>query len=119
MRVEIPMLPPKACSPNWRGHWAQRYKATKSFRDAVCICALENSHLTRPLYDKAELSITIVIRDCRGYKDPDNALACLKPAIDGLQDAGIIQNDRNLKIRLPIVFEVDKKRAPLLILEVT
>ena len=70
-------------------------------------------------HEKAEVSVTFVIRDRRGYKDIDNALASLKPAIDGCVDAGVIPDDSDecLSYRLPIMYEVNKERAPMTILE--
>ncbi len=119
MRVEIPMLPPHVLSPNARSHWAEKALATKRFRQTAFYVAHQERQKWLQGHEKAELSITFIIRDRRGYKDPDNALACLKPAIDGCVDAGIIpdDSDEHLRIELPIMYEINKEKAPMTILE--
>ena len=121
MRIEIPMLPPNECNPNWRGHWSQRYKASKSFRDAAHICYLAGSQRVAEPFLKAECSITLFIPSRRYIRDPDNAIASLKPAIDGCIDAGVIQgdDDEHLSYRLPIMYVIGKEKAPMTILEFT
>lgn len=119
MRIEIPMLPPHALSPNARPHWTEKARATKLLRETAFYCAYQERQKWLQGHEKAELSITFIIRDRRGYKDPDNALACLKPALDGCVDAGVIpdDSDEHLRIKLPIMYEIDRARAPLTILE--
>ncbi len=119
VRIVIPMLPPKESSPNWRGHWSKKAKAVRSYRASAFYCALNASESSRPGYDKAELSITLVVRDSRYYRDPDNMVASLKPAIDGCIDAGIIKDDsdEHLRYRVPITYVIDKELAPETILE--
>lgn len=41
LQVKIPALPPKECSPNWRGHWSQKARAFKEFKQLAYLCALE------------------------------------------------------------------------------
>ena len=119
VRIVIPMLPPKECSPNWRGHWTKKAKAVQLYRAAAKYCALNASESTRPGYEKAEVSISLVVRDSRYYRDPDNMVASLKPAIDGCVDAGIIRDDsdEHLRYRVPITYVIDKDLAPETILE--
>ena len=113
------MLPPRECSPNFRGHWAKKARAVRTLRDATKLCALNDSKFARPEFEKAEVSITLVVRDSRFYRDPDNMIASLKPAIDGCVDAGIIKDDsdEHLSYRLPIMYEINKEKTPLIILE--
>ena len=119
MIIKIPMLPPRECSPNFRGHWTKKARASKTLREFAMVYALQCSGFARPGYEKAELSITLVVRDSRYYRDPDNMIASLKPAIDGCVDAGIIKDDsdKHLLYKMPILYEIDKERAPLTILE--
>ena len=100
-------------------NWSRKAKATRLLRAAAWACALNDSDCARPEYEMAEVSITLVIRDGRYYRDPDNMIASLKPAIDGCVDAGIIKDDSDahLRYRLPILYEVNKERTPLTILE--
>ena len=121
IRVEIPMLPPPQLNPNWRGHWSARAKAARSFRGAAMVCALGASDFSHPDFPRAQLSVGIVIPDRRYMRDTDNALASLKPAVDGCVDAGIIRDDApgNLTYAMPVEYEVDKDRAPLTVLVFT
>ncbi len=119
MKIIIPMLPDKALSPNARVHWSVKHRATQSFRNAAFVCALEGSRFAHPGYDKAEVSMTLVIPSRRYIKDPDNMLASLKSAIDGCVDAGIIKDDsdEHLRYKLPIMYEIDKTKTSGIILE--
>lgn len=91
----------------------------RSFRNAAIVCALNDSKFSHPQYKKAEVSVTLVIPDSRYKRDQDNALASLKPAIDGCVDAGIILGDSTqyLSYKMPIIWQVDKERSPMTILE--
>ena len=119
-RIEIPMLPPKECSPNARVHWARKARAAKAYRTAANACALAASQLARPQWSKAELFITIIISDKRHIRDTDNAIASIKPAVDGCVDAGIIEDDNPecLIYRTPVLYQVDREIAPMTILEI-
>ena len=119
IRVEIPDLPPKEANPNWRGHWGKRARAVKEFRAMAMYCVLSTMRGPFTTYKKARVEVTLVIPDRRYFRDPDNALASLKPAIDGCADAGVIQGDDqdHLKYKLPIVYQIDRHEAPKTILE--
>ncbi len=119
MRVEIPMLPSRFLSPNYHGDGSRRAKAARELREAASYCALAERKRWLDYHEKAELSITFVVRDARYYKAPDDALATLKPAIDGCVDAGVITSDNgeHLSYRLPIMYEINKKKAPMTILD--
>lgn len=119
MRVEIPMLPPAELNPNYHGHWRVKARAASNLRRAAYLYARNAKGFVALSMNKAEVSITFVIRDRRSYKDPDNALASLKPAIDGCVDAGVIpdDSDEHLLIKLPVMYEINKDRAPMTILE--
>ena len=90
-------LPPDACSPNFHGHWRSRYKATKSYREQSHI---EFLWLARGCRWPEGLSVTLDVeynccKSAVGYKPRDiaNAMAALKPAIDGMADAEIVKSD--------------------------
>lgn len=119
IRIEIPALPPKESNPNWRGHWARKARAVKEFRELAMYCAFNAHQGAPPWFFKAKVGITLVIKDNRYYRDPDNAVASLKSAIDGCCDAGIILGDdrEHLEYSLPIMYEVNPQEAPKTILE--
>ena len=120
MRIEIPFLPPASLSLNWRGHWAIRHRDTQMLRKDVKILglvALSKAEITRPM-EKAVISVTWINRQCR-WPDPDNALARLKPAFDGLVDAGVIAGDSHLYVSYnPILFKLERNGQPRVIIEV-
>ena len=120
MRIEIPYLPQASLSLNWRGHWGTRSRDTQQLRKAAKILglvALSKAEITRPM-ERAVISVTWINRQCR-WPDPDNALARLKAAFDGLVDAGVIAGDSHLYVSyLPILFKLDKRGQPRVIIEV-
>jgi hypothetical protein len=106
LRIELSGLPPRECSPNWRGHWAIKARHVAEYRETTRIVA--RSYLeayrrrggtragttvvfgTAP--DHATMHVTFVVPDNR-RRDKTNLAASFKPALDGLVDAGIIKDD--------------------------
>jgi len=116
--VEIPALPPKEASPNWRGHWSTRYRATTDYKNLACVMA-RNSLRGRKIkaLDRATIRATMVVPNRRYIKDGDNAIASLKAAIDGIVAAGILSDDKNIEV-MPVSYIIDKDNAPKTIMEV-
>ncbi len=108
IRVILP-LPPRMLRPNARPScWQARARAVKQYRrDAYYAARKANGH-ARPLLEQATVHAFYYHRDKRGILDPDNALATLKAAIDGLVDAGLLAGDREVTY-LPVVQLVDRK----------
>lgn len=119
LQIVIPILPPKELSPNYWGHWTQRHRATTEFKGFTRVCIPYQVVGDYPLFPKAELSVTFIIPNRRHYRDPDNAFACLKPAIDACVDAGVLQDDdpQHLLLKSPIEWQINKEKAPMTILE--
>jgi hypothetical protein len=94
--------PAPALWPNKRPHWSKKARSVKLQRLAVQLDAL--AILPRgflPL-SRAELLFTL---HCPGatraqLPDPDNVIAALKSTIDGLVDAKILTDDRDVSITL-------------------
>lgn len=103
--VTLP-IPPKELSPNGRFHWAAKSKKTKAYRLAAHIAAW-NQCSECPEHDRATSQIRWFTKTKRRL-DADNALACMKSALDGITDSGFLSNDRGLT-HLPIIFAVDKE----------
>lgn len=119
LTIHIPALPPKEASPNWRGHWTEKYRAMRDYKTLVIVKAREAmraNHPTQPI-PTARLSITFIVKDRRYIKDGDNAIASLKAAIDGIVEAGILKDDKYIKVS-PVRYEIDKDRAPGTIIEI-
>jgi len=118
--VVIPMLPPKECSPNWRGHWRVKAKAVRSIRTATMLIARSaiNKHRGWTPRGSCNISVTFHVKDRRFVKDDDNARATLKPVVDGLVDARVIdKNDRHVKV-ISVSFFPYSHKAPLTVLEI-
>jgi Holliday junction resolvase RusA-like endonuclease len=102
MRIVISQAPAKALLPNnrSRNHWSKRSEATRELRTAAKYEAYEQkpSGWEPVIHYKATIEVEW---DRRQYPkegdkpDLDGLLGgALKPAIDGLQDAGIIVDDK-------------------------
>ncbi len=105
--------PPKACWPNSRVHHMAAYRAKKTYKVTTRLIA--KAHWHGPPCAKAELRITW---DSRTHQapDPDNVIAAMKAGIDGLEEAGVIGNDRTLII-MPVTIR-RKQPAPAVHLEI-
>ena len=57
-----------------------------------------------PAWQRAVARATWYLGKGQKRLDEDNALATLKPAFDGMQDAGLILNDRGLRHKSPVWF---------------
>ena len=89
-------LPPLPLRPNGRAHWRTKAKATALYRELACLVAKKAlGTAPAPMWDKASVHYSFYFATNR-FWDPSNACGSMKAAEDGLQDAGIIRNDRNL-----------------------
>jgi len=103
--VTLP-LPPRVLSPNARPHWAAKARAVRQYRETACLCALVERP-GRPM-QAARVTCRFFFRD-RRRRDRDNLLASLKPAFDGIADAGVVTNDSGM-IHMPVEQCVDRVR---------
>jgi len=122
MRIEVTQLPPVSSSPNWRGHWSDKYKAGKAYHDAVfyyCVDA-RNRALKAGMsfpFAKARLDLTFVFPQKR-RRDRDNMLSQAKPGIDAIVDAGLLLDDDSEHLEIgEINILVEPERAPLTVIE--
>ena len=94
--------PPADLNPNRarRLHWAARREATALYRrDCFLIARVKTGWLRRvkdgtpmPLTPPVSATVTFWMPD-RRRRDLDNLLAAMKPAWDGLVDAGLLADD--------------------------
>ena len=84
--------PPKALSPNARGHWSKRAKAVKGYRKDCMILALMQK---LNVYWEGEIHLHMAFSppDNR-RRDDDNMIASCKALRDGLADALGIDDSR-------------------------
>lgn len=113
--VTLNIHPPEECSPNWRGHWAVKSRASRAAREAVKLSAHQADGGP---YHKAHIHYHVICAAERP-RDIDNWLARCKPMTDGLRDAGIIGADDHKHLSLSMTFEVNKNRAPSTVITVT
>lgn len=104
--VKIP-LPYPELSPNFRALYkAEKYNAITVYRDVVNKRA-RNVRIVNGL--RKPLQIPVGVRICyvvlrRGRRDPDNLLAQLKSAFDGLVDARMLIDD---SVQTIVIREID------------
>lgn len=89
VRLLLP-LPPRELSPNWRGHWAKKWKASSQYRTTCRMLAYEAAKFSMPT--KMRITATFRFADER-QRDLDNCVAAFKPALDGIVDAKLIFSD--------------------------
>jgi len=97
--------PPLPCRPNSRTHWRKKSQAVKAYRYQAAAYArslLGGAGINPPRWQKAKVR---VVWRCtkRIHPDPDNIIASLKAAFDGLADAGLIANDKGLWPERPVI----------------
>jgi crossover junction endodeoxyribonuclease RusA len=92
--ISIP-FPPRELRPNARVHWAVKARATKHYRTQAWAAALASCNNSPPRWLKASVKVNAFF-PTRKQPDPDNLIASLKAAFDGIGDAGIVINDRGL-----------------------
>jgi Holliday junction resolvase RusA-like endonuclease len=98
--VTIPQTPPRALMPNVarRLHWAERGKATKAYREYVGWIAKGFVVPPAAPYFVGPVRASVIINWEKGRKrgDTTNVEAALKPLWDGLTDAGVWADDKQL-----------------------
>lgn len=115
------MLPPSELSPNARCYWAVKYCASQEFHKAVyysCLDAINRAPFVPLLpLKRAKLNLTFVFRQER-RRDKDNLVAMFKPGLDALVKVGLLTDDDSEHLTIgEVKVEVDKERAPLIIIE--
>lgn len=120
LMIALP-IPPRDLSPNARAHWAAKKDKTERYRNAACgaACrALRQEGLPPPMYKRAWVEIEWEHKTAR-LPDKDNIIAWLKSGIDGLTDAGIFADDRDIDFASPRVSKAADGRSPCVYLYVT
>lgn len=108
LTIKIP-LPPKDVRPNGQhGHWSRKAKAKKAYRSQCHYLALEALNKRTPeRWKKAKVQVTAYFKTAR-HMDPDNLIASLKSAFDGIADAQIVANDKGLWPERPVILKDPK-----------
>lgn len=98
-------LPPADLSPNARVHWRRKARAVKAYRDQAYLEAIQAGGRNARWAD-AVSEVAFYWPDGR-QRDYDNASATLKPAWDGMVDAGLLVGDASKSLsHRPIKFGI-------------
>ena len=121
LRIEIPGLPPRECSPNARVHWRVKADAAREFGSTVFYCAVDARNRTgEPSkwknLDHAKVSVTFMLPNKR-RRDLDNLIASMKSGIDSLVRCGIITDDSAGHVKLS--YKAEFGAEAMTIVEVT
>jgi Holliday junction resolvase RusA-like endonuclease len=95
LTITLPGLPPKECSPNARVHPLARAGHTAGYRLYVKLHARDQIRKQTGKWcalTYARLDITFIVPD-RRRRDKTNLASAFKAGLDGLVDAGLIQDD--------------------------
>lgn len=95
-RIIVPMCPPEELNPNARVHWRPYRRASGALRTAAKYAALADGPIDL-IAGRVDVSIRVCWPKRRRVLDADNALASCKAALDGLTDAGVWRDDRQMR----------------------
>ena len=79
-------------------HWTEKKKWTDAWHAAVLVAVSESTERPQNL---ARAHITIILYKHQPF-DPDGAVNAIKPVLDGLRYAHVIQNDTTKHIKLSV-----------------
>ena len=105
-------------SANSRMHWRKKAEMVRVWRQASALLAM---HQGVPHLERAVVSLQLWPHDKR-RRDPDNLVpGVLKPAVDGLVDAGVLEDDAPEFVRLvmPVIHEPKPSRIVTWLLTVS
>lgn len=88
-------IPHRMLSPNARPHWRAKAKHVAAARASAEMHARAACN-TAPKWKRARVTLRWIRATAR-TADVQNLIAWIKPHIDGIEDAGIIENDRGLE----------------------
>ena len=103
MEIELGRLPDPELSPNKRLHYMELYRAKESAKLDTILLVLAQGKPPRP-YEKAHITITWVAKDKR-RRDTDNLFSSMKAYIDGLVEAGLIEDDSAMHVGYTLRYE--------------
>jgi hypothetical protein len=114
LTIELP-LPPQELRPNARVHWAKKASKAREYRSRARWAAFTaigelgdvafgnpSGDLVSPFpIEQPVVRVTMLNKTARKM-DQDNLIASMKSAMDGLTDAGVWNDDREVTILSPI-----------------
>ena len=115
MRIELGQLPDPDLNPNKRLHYMKLYAAKRDAKEMAMGLVLEQGRPATP-YAKAHITVTWVAKDKR-RRDVDNLFAAMKPYIDGLVEAELIEDDDAMHVSYTLRYERGDKDNTILEIE--
>lgn len=112
--IELP-IPDRKLWPNGRAHHMVRARLTKRHRNAAAIQARAIG-IAETLEEPVRVAFRYRFATNR-HRDREALVAAPKPYIDGLEDAGVFDNDRRI-VAHDVDVEVDGSRPERLVIEV-
>lgn len=122
MRIEVSQLPPPACSPNSRVHWALRYQDAYVYRNAVFYSCIDAKNKLAAIgewrpFGRVRIYLTFIYPVHR-RRDRDNLIAMFKPGLDAIIAAGLVADDDVEHVIIGEVnADVSRSGAPLTVIE--
>lgn len=112
-------LPDRKLSPNARCHWRVKAKCVKNSRidSGMATMAAMREFKLCIAFRKATVQARFYVKDAWRKRDGDNLNASLKSVLDGLADAGLLLNDRDITLLPPEVLEGADQRLELVVTE--
>lgn len=95
-RIIVPMAPDPALSPNTQVHWGTKARRAKEARVAAWAAGVESRNGWHTIDGSVTVKAIICWPKGRKRMDQDNAIACLKPYLDGLTDALVWGDDKQV-----------------------
>jgi len=84
--------PDKLLNLNDRMHWAKRAKMVRCWREAAFFAAQQLPRAVRPVSGRVLIEVVLPVKNNR-RRDAHNFVATLKPIIDGMVDARVVDDD--------------------------
>lgn len=113
LRMTVP-VPANGLWPNDRTHWARKARLVRQSRAVAHLVAMEAARAAGWIKPVPQPTVKAIFLLPGRKRDPDNCVAALKSVLDGITDAGVWTDDRDLTILPPRVFSrVEWKAAGL------
>ena len=103
MQIKLPHLPPSRAYPNRKTHYLTLSAIRSQQREEAIAYVLEQGRPDSPM-KRAHITITWRSKDKR-KRDIDNLLSAMKGSIDGLVDAGVIEDDSAKQLSYTLYYE--------------
>lgn len=114
------LAPDKRLSLNDRIHWSVRARRNTTWKNTTRLHAVDHANRTRMIkpLGPSRVHVEFIVAQQR-RRDADNAMASVKPILDGLVAAGWFVDDTVERVQPTVGFRVDRKEAGRVVVRVT